>query len=273
MVIALENHWWQIISSGKNNKMFCSASIGGKIILAMLVLLISGYSAGKWWQTLTPPQVLGVTTATHLDTNTIVNLLNLERAKHALGALTPQEQLTQAALDKGKFMLEHNYWAHVSPDGVEPWQFIQQQNYFYLSAGENLARDFTNEKDLVAAWMASPTHRANILNGNFSQLGVGVVEGMIGKQPIVLIVCFYAQPHTHQSSLPQLSRYNSNTGELVLAGEVVSGNAPPATTITGGELKYLPLMLAAGIILTAILIKFKQQPYGRRGKRKKYHDS
>ena len=52
-------------------------------------------------------------------------------------------------------MLEHNYWAHVSPDGVEPWQFIQQQNYFYLSAGENLARDFISEKDLVAAWMAS----------------------------------------------------------------------------------------------------------------------
>lgn len=64
-------------------------------------------------------------------------------------------------------MFTQNYWAHVAPDGTQPWSFISAVGYAYQSAGENLGRDFYTEESLVQAWLDSPTHKANLLNANF----------------------------------------------------------------------------------------------------------
>ena|SRR5258708_2523264 len=88
-------------------------------------------------------------------------------------------------------MLAKGYWAHVAPDGTEPWAFFVAANYNYKYAGENLARDFGDPASAVNAWMASPTHRANILSPNYKETGIGVVEGSLAGADTTIIVQFF----------------------------------------------------------------------------------
>ena len=164
-------------------------------------------------------QVLGL--STKLDQQKIIDLLNLERAKNGLGPLSVNDKLTQAAITKGENMFAQNYWAHVSPDGTQPWSFITQAGYAYQSAGENLARDFFDEQSLLTGWLNSPTHKANILNGNFSETGVAVLDGEINGEPVLLVVNLFAQPLSATGQAPTISVYQEDNQGLVLAGEVL----------------------------------------------------
>ena len=82
-------------------------------------------------------------------------------------------------------MLKQDYFDHRTPDGRQPWAFMQAAGYAFQSAGENLAKGFDNERDLQRAWMKSRGHRANILNPLFTEIGVadanGVVVVMFGR--------------------------------------------------------------------------------------------
>ena len=70
-------------------------------------------------------------------------------------------------------MFQKQYFEHVSPTGVSPDQLVLAAGYNYKVTGENLALgDFKDEKDLVDAWMGSPGHRANILNPEYTEIGV-----------------------------------------------------------------------------------------------------
>jgi hypothetical protein len=71
-------------------------------------------------------------------------------------------------------MAARDYWSHNTPDGQTPWSFITAAGYNYQTAGENLAYGFSTASDTVTGWMNSTEHRANILNGKFKELGVGV---------------------------------------------------------------------------------------------------
>ena len=171
------------------------------------------------WQTGTSTKVLGL--STQLSAETILQTINLERAAKGLGPLSSDERLYQAAVAKGENMFGDNYWAHVNPsDGTEPWVFIQNVGYDYQSAGENLGRDFTSEKALVQAWMDSPSHRENILNPQFSDVGLAVLDGQIDGQPVVLIVNLFAQPKIGDGQITQVATYNQANDQLVLAGQV-----------------------------------------------------
>lgn len=252
--------------SGNNSKTFTSPLIGWQLFLLVLVLFASGYSVGSLLRLSTKNQVLGI--STKLQAEKIITLINLERAKHSRRALTPNEKLNQAAAQKGEYMINHNYWAHISPDGIEPWQFIHQQEYFYLSAGENLARDFGREEDLVAAWMASPTHRDNLLNSDFSQMGLAVVEGIIDHQPVILIVNFYAQPHQYQASgSGAVLHYNQADDNYYQSGEILLPEKPKAWLQQIRSWQLL-LFITVGMCLAIVLVKLRQQPFGRRKKRR-----
>src|SRR5258708_28336998 len=105
-------------------------------------------------------------------------------------------------------MFANQFWAHVAPDGTSPWQFFKNAGYQYYSAGENLARDFSNTSDMMAAWMASPTHRANIVNGRFREIGVAVVDGRLLGSDTTLVVQLFGTP---LSGRPQLAQVATNT--------------------------------------------------------------
>jgi len=106
----------------------------------------------------------------------VIDLVNSERTKLGLSSLMENNQLATAAKMKAQDMCEKDYWAHVSPDGDTPWKWIKDSDFDYTLAGENLARDFDNVYHLVSNWMASPTHRENIVNRHYQFTGVAVLK-------------------------------------------------------------------------------------------------
>lgn len=121
---------------------------------------------------------------------------NAERKQNNIPDLALNPTLSQAAQAKADDMVAKNYWSHTTPEGKEPWVFINQVNYAYQAAGENLAYGFTNNESTVQGWMNSPGHRANILNGTYSEVGFGIAHSPNyqneGEQTIV--VAMYATP-------------------------------------------------------------------------------
>jgi len=154
-----------------------------------IVILIGLFIMGRSIVDITvglKPGVLGY--ASQIDPDKVIELTNKERLNAGVTIVKVNQELNQAALAKATDMFEHNYWAHISPTGTEPWYFVTQSGYKYQHAGENLARDFSNPADVVRAWMASPTHRQNLLGSIYRDTGIAVVDGYINGVETTLVV-------------------------------------------------------------------------------------
>jgi len=124
----------------------------------------------------------------------IISLTNAERTQNSVGELAENKQLDVAAQQKASDMAAKGYFAHDGPDGKTPWMWIDGSGYTYQYAGENLAVRFVDSKDVVAGWMASPTHRANIVKPAYTDIGVGIAQGMYKGQPATFVVQYFAAP-------------------------------------------------------------------------------
>lgn len=149
-------------------------------------------------------KVLGY--SANIPPDQIITLTNKKRTDAGLGALKYNANLASAAKAKGEHMLANDYWAHVAPDGTEPWSFFISSGYKYRYAGENLARDFSDPNSAVEAWMASPSHRDNILSGKYSDTGVAVVEGDLGGVDATIIVQLFGTQLSDTSSQIQIAQ-------------------------------------------------------------------
>src|SRR5260221_6253076 len=134
-------------------------------------------------------QVLGY--AANISPSEVERLTNVQRASNGLSPVIDNPVLDSAAYAKGRDMLAKGYWAHVAPDGTQPWAFFISAGYSYRYAGENLARDFSDANSAVNAWMASPTHRENMLSPNYKEIGIGVVEGNLAGSDTTIVVQFF----------------------------------------------------------------------------------
>jgi uncharacterized protein YkwD len=114
-----------------------------------------------------------------LDPRHIVALTNESRHKAGLPPVVVDDRLMAAARAKLFDMLKQDYFAHVTPDGRQPWAFLQAAGYRYQAAAENLAKGFESEPELQRAWMRSRGHRANILNPLFTEIGVADANGIV----------------------------------------------------------------------------------------------
>ena len=121
---------------------------------------------------------------------------NAEREKAGLGDLEINAQLSDAAFLKAQNMFSEQYWAHVSPSGIQPWKWFGDVSYNYSYAGENLAKNYPTADATVKAWMGSTTHRENILQGAYKDVGFAVVDGELNGQPTTLVVALYGAPVT-----------------------------------------------------------------------------
>jgi hypothetical protein len=139
--------------------------------------------------------------ASNIPASSVVELTNQKRAESGLASLTVNEKLSAAAQAKGEDMLAKDYWAHVSPEGTQPWKFFGDSGYSYRYAGENLARDFSSAESAVEAWMASPSHRENLLSTKYSEIGIAVVEGDLSGVDTTIIVQLFGSP---AGSTPQV---------------------------------------------------------------------
>lgn len=127
----------------------------------------------------------------------VITLTNKERIREGLAALGENTVLDQAALYKAKDILKRKYFAHVAPDGETMSMIATREGYSYLVVGENLALgDFSTAASLVDAWMKSPGHRANILNGSYREIGVAVAQGIYEGQLSIVSVQVFATPRS-----------------------------------------------------------------------------
>ncbi|MFE6075948.1 CAP domain-containing protein [Paenibacillus sp. NPDC057886] len=107
----------------------------------------------------------------------VVKLVNAERAKAGLSALTSDALLDKVAVAKVKDMSNNNYFDHQSPTYGSPFDMMKQFGVTYSYAGENIAKGQKTPQEVVTAWMNSEGHRANILSKNFTKIGVGYYNG------------------------------------------------------------------------------------------------
>jgi hypothetical protein len=124
----------------------------------------------------------------------VVEETNEERADGAIRPLTRNATLDRAAQLKAEHMAEIGYFAHYAPDGTSPWHWFRSVNYPFVHAGENLAVHFNDSQEVVEAWMDSPTHRANIMNGNYTEIGIGVAKGRFEGHNTVFVVQMFGTP-------------------------------------------------------------------------------
>ena len=123
-------------------------------------------------QVLTIPEVDAAVTAYE---NEVIRLVNEERAKQGLKALTANWELSRVARYKSQDMVTNKYFSHTSPTYGTPFQMIKNFGISYRTAGENIAYGQRTPQAVVNAWMNSSGHRANILNSSYTQIGVGYV--------------------------------------------------------------------------------------------------
>lgn len=188
-----------------------------------IVILIGIYIMGRSIIDITVgllPGVLGY--ASQIDTAKVVDLTNSQRLNAGLEIVKLNSALSQAALAKASDMFANNYWAHVSPTGTEPWSFITNSGYKYQHAGENLARDFSNPNDIVAAWMNSPTHKKNLLDSRYRDIGVAVLDGYINGVETTIVVQMFGTP---QTSVARIASDNVTAQPAIASDKAIESQA------------------------------------------------
>lgn len=170
-----------------------------------------------------------------ITTKRIIELTNQARAEKGISVLRENDLLNQAAALKARDMLAHNYFAHYSPQKVAPWHWFKEVSYNYTYAGENLAMNFSEAEDAMTAWLASPTHRDNLLSQNYEDIGVAVVVGEINGEETTLVVQLFGQrfvavagEETFRPEAREIQVPEQNNQPLVPAGN----QAPTAVEIT-----------------------------------------
>ncbi len=164
----------------------------------------------------------------------IVELTNEERTGEQLAVLRRNTVLDSAAQLKADDMAKNAYFAHYSPEGLSPWYWFDQVSYSFIHAGENLAVHFTDSGDVVEAWMDSPTHRANIMNGNYTEIGVGTAKGTYKGVPTIFVVQLFGTPSTGALVTEEIIRPSAPV--VALAQNGTSSNVAGETTVNNNVL-------------------------------------
>lgn len=206
----------------------------------------------------------------------VIDQTNALRRREGLTDLQFNEYLSQAALAKARDMFRDQYWSHYSPSGKSPWEFIKASNYTYSVAGENLARDFLQTEDMMTAWMNSPTHRENIVNPRYQDIGIAVVNGELNGVETTLVVQMFGTQlnpggpiadvddkaeniEVEQIPVPKVSIVADNTiitesRDLNAANGGVLALTIESLSLPKNSLLYSPLHVTKALSLAVIMI-------------------
>lgn len=210
--------------------------IGVVLLLELALFVLPGLNFVKYFENLNLGAVLpGV----------LSSLTNAERLENNLPELRESEVLNRAAQLKAEDMARKGYFAHTSPEGITPWYWLNVVGYSYSYAGENLAVHFIDSQDVTEAWMNSPTHRANIVHGAYTEVGTGVAVGMYEGYETVFVAQVYGRPQAVVASASQtnsrgLTRQNPTgsdtdrnlqTSPTPQLAEAVLGESQPAPVV------------------------------------------
>jgi uncharacterized protein YkwD len=161
-----------------------------------LIVLLIGAAFINIWQPLQVSNPATLAYSTEMSRAGLLSGTNTQRSNYGQASLALNNSLNAAAQAKANDMVARNYWSHNTPDGQEPWIFIDAQGYAYTKAGENLAYGFDTSSATIIGWMNSPSHKANLLDSVFTEVGFGFANSAnfvnTGNQTIV--VAMYAKP-------------------------------------------------------------------------------
>jgi hypothetical protein len=125
----------------------------------------------------------------------VITITNQERAALNLSSLKENGLLNTVAARRVKDMFDKQYFAHDSPSGITPSEVAKATGYSYLNFGENIALgNFASDRELVTAWMNSPGHRKNIVDINFTEIGVAVGQGIFKGEQTWIAVQVFGRP-------------------------------------------------------------------------------
>ena len=150
----------------------------------------------------------------------LIELTNKERQELGLNLLKENSKLNQAALLKAQDILTYDYFAHQSPQGKTPWHWIKKANYNYQTAGENLGIGFLDSTEVHQEWNNSPSHKANLLNPKYQEIGIAIVKGNFQGNDATIVVQLFGKEKPKenskfktQMSKPQPKIQNNNLDE------------------------------------------------------------
>jgi uncharacterized protein YkwD len=162
----------------------------GSGALALFIALggIVFLGSGLHRTALRSPQVAAVVSAA------LVDLANADRATEGLQHLQVNPTLVAVAQAKANDMAAKGYFAHTSPQGLDPWYWFKEEGYAFTYAGENLAVDFSDSADVERAWMNSPTHRKNVLDPKYTEIGIATAQGWFEGRYTTFVVQAFGAP-------------------------------------------------------------------------------
>lgn len=269
--ITFKDQLYNLFLSGKKNSHRPQLLHPESLMLLSLVVLaiFALFNAIRFFPSLAD-KILGF--ATNIDVNQVLIATNDKRTSMGLGPLQINEKLNQAALAKAQHMFGEQYWAHSAPDGTQPWTFIKNADYVYKYAGENLARDFDTTNEMVEAWMNSPTHKENIINPNFTEIGLAVLNGTLNGFNTTLVVQMFGTPGAVELKQTSEGRAinlpapaNKNIGELPIENlqtDVVESELAGADSLglvegeksVSGKILFSPLYLTKTFFLLIVVL-------------------
>lgn len=170
------------------------------------------------------------------DKEEVISQTNVFRKTLGLGELKENSVLDVAAAQKLDDMKQGQYFAHTSPSGFSPWHWIEANNYKYSYAGENLAIGFFSAKDTVDAWINSPTHRMNLANSNYKEIGIAVAPAKIQNSEGFLVVQLFGTPKSSVATRPTPIKPS-------LVAVKITASSPPAlaTQLKPATTQTIPL--------------------------------
>lgn len=226
--------------------------------MTVLIVLVVVFQLGITWFSRVNPQILGY--ASQITPQQIIDITNTKRREQGLGVLKYDSQLTAAAAAKGADMMARNYWAHVSPVGTQPWFFVTQSGYGYRYAGENLARDFADAQSVVNAWIDSPSHRENLYNPKYLDIGVAVIDGRLMDNETTLVVQMFGTRLSAQATPrpPEVASIETVKAAEVLPA-VVDEPKPLASPFDVSRVVFLVILGVLALVLVIDVIEIRRQ--------------
>lgn len=217
--------------------------VGLAVLMATVLISHSGLELLK----LVHPQGLVLGFASNISSSQIIDSINVKRSENGLQPLNSNSKLEKAAYAKARHMFSVDYWDHIAPDGTTPWFFIKDSGYKYAVAGENLARDFDTTSPMIDAWMASPTHKANILHAKYTDTGIAVVNGQLNGVETTLVVQMFGSPTPTAAApaAPQPTPAITETAPAPVESEIFTQEVNPNVPVVLAETQTTPTTLVS----------------------------
>ncbi len=193
------------------------------IMTIALVLFLS--SLGSSYLLKNSSSLLG-----NIYTAVLVDMTNQVRVDENKTPLVVNKKLEFAAELKASDMVSKNYFAHTSPEGISPWYWFKKAGYSFSYAGENLAVGFEQSEDVNNGWLNSPTHKANIIDEHFTEIGIATMKGVRKGKDAVYVVQMFGKPKTATPVKPKTILTQDSPTRVVTAQNSQTASVLSATS-------------------------------------------